>query len=131
MPEPDIINIKVDLLTQKSNINNKKEHIVIKEKKIPKQTKELDVLETYFNEIIAAVVILILIVVYFIIKKSQQKQKNDIEDSTSALNEYEPHKELLEEEVIEETVEQDVTESEPMVMQEQSEVINFEALRKR
>ncbi|WP_373002963.1 response regulator [Sulfurimonas sp.] len=132
MPEPDIKSIKVEPLTQKSDINErkkKKKDIVIKEKTSPKQTKELDVLETYFNEIIAAIAILILIIVYFMIKKSQQKQKDDFEDSTPVLNEKEARKERIEEIEEEVIVEEETKEPEPMVMQEQIEAISFEALR--
>ncbi|EDZ61236.1 protein containing signal transduction response regulator receiver region domain [Sulfurimonas gotlandica GD1] len=127
MPEPDIKSIKVASLTQKSDINaekEKKKDIVIKEKVSKRPTKELNVLETYFNEIIAAIAILILIVVYFMIKKSQQKQKDDFEDSTPVLNKKEVKKEVVKEVSVVEAAQ----EPEPIVMQEIVEAINFKAL---
>ena len=126
MPEPDIKSIKVKPLTHKSDINaikKKKEDIVIREKVILKQTKELDVLETYFNEIIAAIAILILIVVYFMIKKSQQKQKDNFEDSTPVIN-----GKAIESVKKETIIEEETKEPKPMIMEERPEAINFEAL---
>ncbi|WP_373036387.1 response regulator [Sulfurimonas sp.] len=134
MPEPDIKSIKVEPLTQKNDINEikkQKKDIVIKENTTPKRTKELDVLETYFNEIIAALAILILIVIYFIIKRSQQKQKDDVEDFTAEADKQTYFEEPTKEDFLEETVETTSKDTEPMVMQERQETINFDALNGR
>ena len=131
MPEPDINSIEIAPLTHKSDadfIKKEKKDIIIKEKNIvikeniiKRPTKELDVLETYFNEIIAAIAILILIVVYFMIKKSKHKENNDFESFTSRLDTQEDNTE-------EESVVEKVQEPELMVMQERNETINFDSL---
>jgi len=134
MDEPDINSLKIEITSQKNDISalkKEKKDIVIEEKVTPKKTKELDVLETYFNEIIAAVAILILIVIYFIMKRSQQKKKDNFEDSTPTMDVQERHEEVTQEvAVIQDSydTQEQTQEPEPMVMEEKVEAINFNAL---
>jgi CheY-like chemotaxis protein len=138
MPEPNIKSIKVEPLIQKKNtpvidkIKKKKKDIVVKEKSTPKKNKELNVLETYLNEVIASLVILLLIIIYFIIKKSQKKRENDFEDSTLKPDKQDFYEKQIQENSLEEILDEDLDtnnqKQEPMIMQERQETINFTAL---
>jgi CheY-like chemotaxis protein len=98
-----------------------------KEKITPIVTKELDMLETYFNEIVAAVLILIIIIIYFIIKKSKQKKEDFLEKSIPTPNKQKLQKQKIET-IVKEEMQEEEKEEEPLVMQNIVETINFDSL---